>query len=768
MCENKKGVKRSRVKTADSNRENVSTSESTKVAKKKKKVNRDHVVINHATDYRLCNYSSTDTECRDNTEREIKRKKVYKSMTQRVEQYLMWAKSLSEERWEKLNTQGGLAKEVLHRNKWRYKGLTDWHDVADNRPRGDNKLITNRTYIDPDLTYNISLYVRIDSGNRTILLIKNRNVTATHLIKYFTVAVNIQKYELKQMLERENKMSTKNMTDKPNNPEVTMEGTVINEGTVIDGGNEAYPKVNSITEAERKKINILNLPLNEQIRCLQDSIVRSKEEDHERNSHRALTIATYAAGKYNEIVNKTEISGAQRRTYAGRASVPSMEAGMNSPAQQLKANPASLYPVVIKFDEKCDPDESYRLFKSINYEGIVVSDTRYYKDYKEVVQYFDTIQKAICAIKTIRANIEALGKLDVSIWDVGLKNPQLPRIYLAGIDPPAGFEGWQQECLDEIKGRNEHILNLSKDNNSLKVVRRVGRSLVVQMEWPSIHAALKQGYMTAYNMRCRLELYDDVKQCYNCLQYGHITATCKSGKVRGCLRCSSPNHRKQNCTAVRARCMNCPDDRVNDHPADSAKCPARLRAVEEARRRTMEYPSWIESDFFEKKRLRKPEPYRKTMAQPKTRSLREEQADKIYRTEEISPVQMSMNESTLRNIKRTMDGEDHLNKRKRVDTDAGEVTQNLRDIQLAQGDETHNTNADVVEDELINDEIEELGNDYETMRDETEVVDSRGVDDILRSARAKARDPSASRKQGRGKSNKSRKREDGTSHSYEG
>lgn len=76
-----------------------------------------------------------------------------------------------------------------------------------------------------------------------------------------------------------------------------------------------------------------------------------------------------------------------------------------------------------------------------------------------------------------------------------------------------------------------------------------------------------------------------------------------------------------------------------------------------------------------------------------------------------------------------------------------------------------NMNAEVVENELKNEEAEELGDHYETMRDEIELVDPRGVDDMLRSARTKARDPSASRKQNRSKSSRNRKsREDGGNH----
>lgn len=598
------------------------------------------------------------------------RKMVFKSMAIRIARFHEWAVALSREHLKIAEDRGWLLREVMHRDKWRKKGRVIWEDTVV-KFGSDSTLITNRTQIEQDHSFNISLYVRIEATGRTILLIDNIEVIATHLIKYYNILVGIE--------------IVLNIMDNQSRPSTFGEST--------RGNQLGHQLINSITEAEDSSINILDLPLTEQLRCLQASINKGRPQDNGLNAQRALSVATYATGRYAEMMKqinneKTNRTLAQRIRYIApgtSSSQPTMAetTGRGIPA---KSKNQQLYPVVVKFDEHCDPDANYRAFRSMNYDGILVTDTRYYKDYKEVVQYFDTIVKAISAIKTIRINISELEKINVKIWDVGLRKPQMPRLYISGIDPPSGFNGWQDECLEELVERNKSLIRLNKELANFKVIRKIGRSVIVQMEWACAHAAISQGYLHAYNTRCNVEIYYDVKQCYNCLQYGHITATCQNGRIKGCLRCANPGHQRKNCQAPRARCINCLDDVNNDHLANSNRCPARIRAVDEAKKRTTEYPEWVEETFFEKKRLNKPEPFKRANKQKINSDISDinEQSRKMSKIDKIETVKLKMNAALIRNTKRVISEDDTIIRKKRSYNETIEVTRSMEDIRLQQ------------------------------------------------------------------------------------
>ena len=91
---------------------------------------------------------------------------------------------------------------------------------------------------------------------------------------------------------------------------------------------------------------------------------------------------------------------------------------------------------------------------------------------------------------------------------------------------------------------------------------------------------IKEGLVVDY-LKYNLEphIRTNVRQCYNCLSFGHIADDCVNEKA--CLRCGE-NHDLRSCPAQPqdAKCKNC----AKSHPANDRSCATRLRLIGLTRR----------------------------------------------------------------------------------------------------------------------------------------------------------------------------------------
>ena len=82
------------------------------------------------------------------------------------------------------------------------------------------------------------------------------------------------------------------------------------------------------------------------------------------------------------------------------------------------------------------------------------------------------------------------------------------------------------------------------------------------------NARLSVGYT-----KCKLYEWTFHKRCYNCNEIGHYANSCENPST--CSKCSSKEHRSQDCTNNVVKCVNCVKNNVSDtgHPAYSSACP---------------------------------------------------------------------------------------------------------------------------------------------------------------------------------------------------
>lgn len=82
--------------------------------------------------------------------------------------------------------------------------------------------------------------------------------------------------------------------------------------------------------------------------------------------------------------------------------------------------------------------------------------------------------------------------------------------------------------------------------------------------------------------KCKIRLYSQVTQCYNCQGYGHIAGSCNADKPT-CRHCAEA-HESRTCSRkdAQAKCANC----KGAHAASSKNCRARDRAAVTMTRRT--------------------------------------------------------------------------------------------------------------------------------------------------------------------------------------
>ena len=120
-------------------------------------------------------------------------------------------------------------------------------------------------------------------------------------------------------------------------------------------------------------------------------------------------------------------------------------------------------------------------------------------------------------------------------------------------------------------------VNVGKDYSTL--------GIKVSLELRNI--IMTKGLIYIGNSRCKVLDRFDVKQCFRCQKFGHISTNCSEDIV--CMYCSA-SHRSSHCTVKRNtelhRCRNCAQSKnpqhkssCNTHHSASNKCPVMLKEI---------------------------------------------------------------------------------------------------------------------------------------------------------------------------------------------
>lgn len=94
---------------------------------------------------------------------------------------------------------------------------------------------------------------------------------------------------------------------------------------------------------------------------------------------------------------------------------------------------------------------------------------------------------------------------------------------------------------------------------------------------PSLYDRLiKLGRVYIGLMKCKVQEYFDVTQCFGCCKFGHKQADCRNQKVV-CSFCGDLGHKKEVCNSKskHPKCANCGEE----HEATDRNCRARIAAI---------------------------------------------------------------------------------------------------------------------------------------------------------------------------------------------
>ena len=156
-----------------------------------------------------------------------------------------------------------------------------------------------------------------------------------------------------------------------------------------------------------------------------------------------------------------------------------------------------------------------------------------------------------------------------------------PRIIIRDFNPTVD----EKTICDELKVRNE-----IKDKDSFRIIKsftyknkqnKDKKAIIVTLTGQDRRRIAENGDRIFYGYKsilCRDSFM--IKQCYNCLEFGHKANECKN-EVR-CKRCSG-NHNLKDCKTDNLNCHNCRRAKMTcNHSPTSQQCPRIIEETEKA------------------------------------------------------------------------------------------------------------------------------------------------------------------------------------------
>lgn len=334
-------------------------------------------------------------------------------------------------------------------------------------------------------------------------------------------------------------------------------------------------------------------------------------EDYQKNLQRQNDLIKFMHGR---LVESDKTVKNQKKEYSevlkngnNTLTIIPENKEINNPKDEI------CYPIIIKFPEDCDPEKEWENFKTKVTYTTRITNMIPKLDWKEAIILVPDIIEACSLILGLRkAHIEKHNP-KLKLFDVGFKKPVNPKLILKGVDitkkkgEPASE--WQNRFKMQLIADNPR---LKEKEDEIKIITTIRNSVVIQTPW-GIHRYIMNNTIRLYRMIVNADHFDDLHQCFTCLGFGHVGNNCKRKgfqKTR-CAKCGSTGHEKRDCPNPDIKCFNCMERGIQpfDHLATSRACPRIKQAINESRKRTVEYPENMPRHYFEKTRD-KPAPYR--------------------------------------------------------------------------------------------------------------------------------------------------------------
>lgn len=169
----------------------------------------------------------------------------------------------------------------------------------------------------------------------------------------------------------------------------------------------------------------------------------------------------------------------------------------------------------------------------------------------------------------------------------------LPRIKMLRVYEPE----YDAAFITELTRRNPFM---ELDAGSIKIIKReevkFKRSpyqifnMVLEVNQRIFEAVMEQGWLFMGWKTCRVVDGANVKRCFNCYGFNHVSENCKNKRV--CMLCGGDDHLRKECKSNEMKCTNCMEanKRLNmnldaQHSVWSRECEAYKHKLENLKRK---------------------------------------------------------------------------------------------------------------------------------------------------------------------------------------
>lgn len=164
-------------------------------------------------------------------------------------------------------------------------------------------------------------------------------------------------------------------------------------------------------------------------------------------------------------------------------------------------------------------------------------------------------------------------------------HPRKPRVIINNLDSGSS----PKDIVETIVEQNPELqINMTDAHHKIVPLFKRGRRESPTTSWicevdPYTYRAIIENPIYVGFYRCRVSAFEEITQCYKCLQFGHPAVKCNS-KDETCAHCAKTGHKRDLCPNFDKppHCTNC----NGSHPTTDRTCTKRANTLANIQRRT--------------------------------------------------------------------------------------------------------------------------------------------------------------------------------------